>query len=94
MLSKEQNINQFLAEQIQNSLRLLNQNTTIGNTHVLYSKAIVDSIGQVMVNVGNTLQQNSIAPIPIKNQKPATEKSVEITESSSPQIIEPKAVKP
>ena len=76
-MSKEQNINQFLAQQLQNSIKLLQQNTTIGNTHVLYPATIVDAVLQTLNNIGSTLQQNSIVPKPVKTQTAATEKVIE-----------------
>lgn len=77
-MSKEpQNINQFLVQQLQNAIKLLGQNTTIGNTHVLYPATIVEAVLQTLNNIGSTLQQNNnTTPPPVKNQKPATKQTV------------------
>lgn len=88
-MSKEspQNINQFLTQQLQNTIKLLGQNTTIGNTHVLYPATIVDAVLQTLNNIGATLQQNNnptTTPPPVKNQKPLTKQTVDVKPAKAP----------
>lgn len=81
-MSKEQQppkkIHQFLDKQVMNTVALLNQNTILGSTHILYNKAIVDAILNDLKNMHDTLvslanpppqktppKESKIAPVPV-----------------------------
>ena len=66
----QNNIYQFLDDKIMNIVGLWQQNTILGSTHVLYNKAIIDSILQDLKNIHTTL--NAMAkppPAPATPQK-------------------------
>ena len=70
MLEQQQpqnNIYQFLDDKIMNMVGLWQQNTVLGSTHVLYNKAIIDSILQDLKNIHTTL--NAMAKPPATPQK-------------------------
>ncbi len=68
MLEQQQqpqnNIYQFLDDKIMNIVGLWQQNTILGSTHVLYNKAIIDSILQDLKNIHTTLNTMAKPPTP------------------------------
>jgi len=67
------NIHQFLGEKVLNVLALYNQNTTLGTTHVLYTKATTDFILADLKNIYTTLQ-NLGNPPPVQKTPPKESK--------------------
>ncbi len=65
----ETKLNAFLLKQLNNALGLLSQHQTIGNTHILYPKSVVDGVIQTLNQVGNTLSQ-SAQPQPTAEKPP------------------------
>lgn len=74
----ETKLNEFLLKQLNNALGLLSQHQTIGNTHILYPKSVVDAVTQTLNNVGNTLSQ----PL----QQPTVEKPPRVAPVIKPKI--------
>ena len=69
-----QNIHQFLDNSIMNTVALLKQNTILGSTHILYNKAIIDSILNDLKNIHTTL--NNLANPPPPQKTPPKENKI------------------
>jgi len=71
-----QNIHQFLDDQLINTVNLLKQNTILGSTHILYNKAIIDSILNDLKNIHNTLQSLANPPAAPPQKTPPKENKI------------------
>ena len=76
-------INKFLIEQLQNTLNLLSQSQSIGNTHFLYPASVINGAAKSIQTVTQTLQTLSTPKVP------PTENQVDVPPEPTPKV-EPK----
>ena len=72
----QNNIYQFLDDKIMNIVGLWQQNTILGSTHVLYNKAIIDSILQDLKNIHTTLNTMAKPPVATPQKSPPKENKI------------------